>query len=283
MIYNGDQWELQYIKNLPGADLLPWDDETAYHAFPKWNWVYDKFLLSKHTGVTTWDLGQDAPSLFPVFCKPRFNFDGLSKGAYIASSIDEIEDFDGYIAQEHILGMQYTTDYVLSKGKVIDQFTFMTHTNNYGEIKCFSSTPFTDSNVTKKVEEILKDYTGVCNVESINGKVIELHLRPSLQFADICGGFIAKLPRFIETGRTTATKFEQTYSRVFRTRHDGVPEVLKLPSPPPEVRSVQLAWEEGCKLSESDPSLFRKRYLIINGTDLQKIEEFSKLIKIRIL
>lgn len=284
MIYNGDQWELQYIKNLKDNHLLAWDDETAWSMYPKYNWVYDKMLLSNITGIPTWDLEKEVPTVFPVVCKPKTNFCGLSKGAYIASSIDEVEDFEGYIAQKYLNGTQFSTDILLNRGEIVDYFTFITHKNNYDELKMFSSTPFTNNRVINKVAFFLKDYIGVCNVEYIDNHIIEIHLRPSLQFFDICGGFIKQIPEFIKNPDNfkKKSKFEQTFSRVFRTRFNGVPEVLKLPTPPSEVRSVQLAWEDGYKLSKTDPSLFRKRYLIINGDDLQKIEDYSKTIKIRI-
>ena len=52
-----------------------------------------------------------------------------------------------------------------------------------------------------------------------------------------------------------------------------------LPKLPNEVRSVQLCYEPGIKLSESDPSLGRNRYLVVNGTNLTTIESFGRMMK----
>jgi len=283
MIDELDRWEAKYIYNLPGYQNLAWSDKEAFYRYPKWNHIYDKLVLSKFTGVTTFDLELEFPSMFPVVVKPRRNFEGLSKNCYIASSADEVEDFAGYIAQELLDGYQCTTDYVLREGVIIDQFSFVTHKNNYGEIKCFSSTPFSPNDVSAKIRVMFQGYTGVLNVESINGRIIEIHLRPSLQFYDVCGGLIEQLPTFYDKGIWDKVNFEQTYSRVFRTRHDGKVREVKMPNGmPSEVRSVQLCYEEGVPLSSTDPSLFRKRYLVINGTDLTKIEDFAKTIRVRL-
>lgn len=291
-----DLWEYSYIKNLPNSHLVCWDDTTAKFMNPKHSWVYNKLFLAKKVSdlsrsnfkisnkakVETWDLSKEFPNLYPVVVKPIENLEGLSKNVYVASSFDEIEDFNGFIAQECLNGIQYTTDMLINKGEIVDYFSFITEKNFYGEIKLFYSTPFLSKTVRQVVQCILKGYSGVCNVEYIDDKIIEMHLRPSLQFYDISGGFLSRLPEFYKSGSYQKSKFEQTYSRVFRTRFDGNPEVLKLPSQPKEIRSVQFTWEDGYRLSETDPSLFRKRYMVINGIDLSVIENYAKEIKIRL-
>ena len=89
------------------------------------------------------------------------------------------------------------------------------------------------------------------------------------------------MPEFVKTGLIPQLRFEQTFSRVFRTRYDGKVKKVVIPElKPKEVRSIQFCWENGYKLSETDPSLFRKRYMVINGTNLQKIEEYGKMFKV---
>lgn len=282
MMNQSDKWEFSYVSNLPDAKYVVWDDASAFLSYPKHNYVYDKLLLSQHGGVKCWDLEKELPSLYPVFVKPRMNFDGLSKNAYIAHSPDEIEDYQGYIAQEYLQGMQFTTDLLVDGGNVKAHYTFITQTNTYGEIKLFTSTPFFNPRVAHRLKNILKGFTGPVNVEYIDDKIIEIHLRPSLQFADICGGFTQAVPEFVISGKIKPIQFEQTFSRVYRTRHDGKPSVLELPDKPEAVRSVQFTWEDNKKLSETDPSLFRKRYMVVNGTDLSEIEKFGSEVRIRV-
>lgn len=284
MIHLLDSWERKYIDNLKDHDLLAWDDYTAWQRYPKYSWVYDKQALAKFTGLITYDLEREIPDKmnYPYIVKPRTNFSGLSKDAYVVSSEDEIEDWEGMIAQEFLDGHQGTADLVLLDGVILDSFAFTTHTNFYGEIKLFESNPFLPLPVANKVRELFSGYTGVINVEFIDGHIIEIHLRPSLQFYDICNGFISLLPSFIQTRKWEKVKFTKTYSRIYRTRHDGTPQVKALPTKPEGVSSVQLCWEDGKKLSETDPSLGRNRYMVVNGTNLQVIESFGKQCQILI-
>jgi len=263
-----NRWEAKYITDLKDKDLLAWDDFYAWQRYPKFSWVYDKQALAKFTNLPTYDLEREIPdnSFYPYIVKPN--------------SEDEIEDWSGMIAQEFMVGQQGTADIVILEGTIKDSFAFTTHTNFYGEITLFESNPFLPLPVANLVRNLFQDYTGVINVEYIEGTVFEIHLRPSLQFYDICGGFIEQLPSFMKTKKWEKTKYERTFSRVFRTKHDGIPEIKSLPPIGEAIRSIQLCWEDGKKLSETDPSLGKNRYMVINGTNLQAIENYAKGINL---
>jgi len=284
MIHLLDPWERQYIETLKDRELLAWDDYEAWQRYPKHSWVYDKQALAHFTGLVTYDLETEKPdpAYYPYIVKPRTNFSGLSKDAYVVSSEDEIEDWKGMIAQEFIEGHQGTSDVVLLNGSILDAFSFTTHKNYYGEIKLFESNPFFPLSVADKIRQLFAGYTGVINVEYIDGRIIEIHLRPSLQFYDICNGFLSLLPSFYKTKTWKKVPFIKSYSRIYRTKHDGTPKVNSLPEKPKEVSSVQLCWEDGVKISESDPSLGRNRYMVVNGFDLQAIENFGNKCQILI-
>jgi len=279
-----DAWEEQYIKNLKDKDLLAWSDRAAWYRYPKHSWVYDKQALAHFTGLTTYDLEREIPdkAYYPYIVKPRTNFSGLSKDAYVVSSEDEIEDWEGMIAQEFLEGHQGTSDIVLLDGVILDSFSFTTHKNYYSEIKLFESNPFLPLSVADKVRQLFGDYTGVINVEYIDNRIIEIHLRPSLQFYDICNGFISLLPNFYKTKKWEKVPFIKSYSRVYRTKHDGTPEIKTMPPKPEKVSSVQLCWEDGKPISETDPSIGRNRYMVVNGFDLQVIESFGNRCQILI-
>lgn len=284
MIHLLDSWERKYIENLKDHDLLAWDDFTAWNRYPKHSWVYDKQALATFTGLITYDLEREIPdkAYYPYIVKPRTNFSGLSKDAYVVSSEDEIEDWEGMIAQKFLKGHQGTSDVVLLNGVILDSFSFTTHKNYYGEIKLFESNPFLPLSVADLIRKVFAGYTGVVNVEYIDGIVFEAHLRPSLQFYDICNGFISLLPSFVKTHAWEKVRFTKTYSRVYRTKHDGTPKVTKIPTKPEGVSSVQLCWEDGKNISETDPSIGRNRYMVVNGTNLETIESFGKKCLIQI-
>jgi len=279
MIDKKDIWEELYIKNLKDADVLAWGDSDAFYRYPKYNYIYDKYLLSKITNtIKVWDLEKEIPNQYPLIIKPKTNLFGLSKDSYVAFSEDEIEDIQGMIAQEFAQGTHYSTDYVLLRGKVIDSFTFIGHKNFYNDFILWESQEFPDI-IKSHIESCLNDYTGVANFESINGKIIEGHLRGSLQFYDICGGLLSKLPDLIKTGNYVPVKFEKTYSKVLRTRHNGYVKIKNLPRLISGLRSIQLCHSPNEKLSITDPGSYRRRYCIINGTNLKQIDNFTKMLK----
>lgn len=280
-----DTWEENYIKNLRNANLLAWDDSEAFYRYPKYSHIYDKFLLSKLTGNSrVWDLEAliDLNSIkYPVFVKPKMNLFGLGKDSYAAFSFDEIEDTNGMIAQELFKGTHYSTDYVLHNGKVIDSFTFIGHKNFYNDFILWESNPFPDK-IKNKVEDVLPDYTGIANFESIDGHIIEGHLRGSLQFFDICGDLLGQMPAYYKDGSYNKVKFIKSYSKVLRTRRDGYLKVKSLPKKLPNITSIQLTYDPSVKLSTTDPSGFKKRYCVINGTCLSEINNYATLLKDRI-
>lgn len=274
-----DSWEEQYINNLKNADVLAWGDCDAFYRYPSYSHIYDKLLLSKLTRtIKVWDLEKEIPDQYPLMIKPKTNLFGLSKDSYVAFSEEEIEDIIGMIAQEFVEGSHYSTDYVLDRGKIIDSYTFIGHKNFYNDFILWESVPFAD-NIKDSVEDVLKGYTGIANFESINGKIIEAHLRGSLQFYDICGGMLAQMPEYVLNGKYEPVKYKNTYSKVLRTRHDGYVHVKALPKKPQEITSVQLCFENTKKISKTDPAGYRKRYCIINGYNLNSIQQYIKLLK----
>lgn len=274
-----DKWEEQYIQNLRNNHVVAWGDADAFFRNPRFCHVYDKLWLGKtHSGLKTWDLENEIPDRFPVIVKPKHNFDGLSKDCYVADALEEIEDVDKMIAQEMAQGTHYSTDYILKGGNIIDSWTFVGHKNFYNDFILWESHPFPDK-IRTKIQKILPFYNGVCNVESIDGRIIEMHLRGSLQFYDICGGLLKQLPEYMLKGIYTPTKYEKTYSKVLRTRHDGYVTVKNLPEKPLAVRSLQLCSTPGDKLSEDDPGAYRRRFAVINGTNLTEIEQYARLLR----
>lgn len=288
MFDDTDPWELELVKNLKDRELISLGDEEAWHRNPKYSHLYDKHILANLVGVKSYDLSTENvdPAYFPYIIKPRTNFDGLSKDCYVASSEEEIEDIEGMVAQECIKGQQFSADLIVRNGFILDHYAFMAHKNHYGEITLFESTPFIPNNIRNKISVLFKDYTGIVNCEYIEDKIIEVHLRPSLQFADISGGLINQLPDFTKTGEWQKLNYQKSYSKVYRTRFDGyVQEKGLLESSdsfvkPPTVQSVQRCWIQGKRLSDTDPSVsVRKRYLVINGYNLQDILNYGKKLR----
>jgi len=274
-----DSWEENFIINLKDADLVPWGDNDAFYRYPKYSHIYDKYLLTKViNSLKVWDLEKEIPTKFPVIVKPKVNLFGLGKNSYVADNVEEIEDCEGLVAQEFVEGTHYSTDFVLDRGKIIDSFTFIGNKNYYGDFILWESIPFSDK-IKNNVEDVLPDFTGICNFESIDGNIIEGHLRGSLQFFDICGGMLEQMPKYFKSGDYTPVKFEKTYSKVLRTRHDGLLVVNNIPKKVQHIRSVQLCFEKNTPLSATDPNSFRKRYCVVNSDNVNQMERYSEELR----
>ena len=274
-----DKWEFNYIKDLKDWDALAWTDEEAYEMYPDYNRVYDKLFIARRCStLKTYDLEKVLPSKYPVIVKPKINLVGMSKGAYIASSIDEIGLTKGMMAQEIAKGNHYSMDLVFQDGEIIDWFAFQAHKNYYGSFTLFASTSICNEYVCTQIKSIMKGYTGVVCVEYIGHQIIDVHLRPSVQFFDICGGLQEQLPHFIKTGEWNVTKFEKTYSKVYRRFEDSHVVKFRNLRKPNAIRSVQECWERDKYLSENDNDMFSYRYMVINGTNLESIENYAFVI-----
>lgn len=228
-----------------------------------------------------WNLEKEIPNKYPVICKPRINLHGLGLDVVFASFSEQIERIKGMIAQPIYSGTHLSTDYVLNGGAIIAHSTFIGHTDEYREFYLWERTPF-PAKINHIVQNLFRDYTGVVNIETINNKVIEAHIRPSLQFYDIDGGLQQQLPKYVLEGKFEPIRYSSGYSYVCRTLHKGKLKVKKLPDKHKSIKSIQIAYD-GTSLAECDPSAFRKRYAIINGTDLTKINNYANLLKRNII
>lgn len=278
-----DAWEANYIRNLEGRELLAWSDAEAVYRYPKLKWVYDKYQLSKYFDmVPTWDLWNDYPKRYPVFVKPRINLNGMGAGSGVIESISNLFDkgyIGSHIAQKNLVGEHISTDLVFDGEELIDYFSFLCHKNIKGSFWLFQSIDVSPTNrVIRKLSKIGQGRR-VMNVETIGGAPIEVHLRPSLQFYDICGGLIRQLPGFIKGENWKKVKRERSYSRVYRRRHDcRAARPRSQPDLPRGVRSIQYCWENQKRLSKHGQDPYSYKYLVINGSNLRAIEDYGRLL-----
>jgi len=261
---NLDEWEYQYIKDFPEEDLarIAWTDEEAWERYPSLRWVYDKQKLAERYGTLS--------VASPFVVKPRINLKGMGRGVSVIRGIKKV-------AQEYLEGDHDTTDLAVFSGQVVGCTTFLARKDYNGSFRLFECIP--RSRVYPPARQLVRDIApelgyGIVNVETISGKIIEAHLRPSTQFFDIDGGLIGGM-----LGWDGDHKPIKTYSRVFRREKDARCDMKDALEPTPlGVKSIQFCFESGHRLSEytQDPHSFR--YLVINGTDLEVIEEYGKTI-----
>jgi hypothetical protein len=267
-----EPWDYNQIKRIKGWQDLVWSDEEAIIAFPKHSWVYDKKRLADKQGmVPTVDLDRESPKEYPVFVRPRINLNGMSIGAGIVTCEEELPKDYGYIAQPVLPGNQYTTDYVIKDNKIIDKFTFKATRDKRGSFFMFESVKKEFFNVEKFIES-LKLGTRVVNVENIEECILEMHLRPSMQFIGICGGLIEQIPAFFKTGRWARVKQEKTYSRLVRVSEDGIYDLDLEPKVYPGVDCWQKCWYDEKRVSKATNDENSYRLYFVNGRNKLSIE-----------
>jgi hypothetical protein len=283
-IQEADPWRMQYFRNAfcPPDVNIPTDDEHAWVWYPKHRWIYDKVAVALSQGLEAAPHGVP-PSRFPVFSKPIINLRGMGAGSRVIRSMEEYEHHlaPGHMWMTLLEGRHVSSDVAIVAGApqwwrhvtgrpgpegTFDYWTI--HAESDAEIEAYC---------TEWIGRNLTDYTGMLNFETINGRIIELHLRFSDQWPDLYGrGWIDALIRLYHRGTWSFPDDDRRdgYSVVLfgpkgrRYRHPppvAIEEALKLPS----VSSVQITFHEDLHPDGHSMPPGGFRLAVVNGWDLQ--------------
>ena len=283
-IREADSWRLQYFEDVacPADVDIPTEDSDAWTWNPKHRWVYDKIAIAQSQGLQAGPHGV-TPPFFPVFSKPIVNLRGMGIGSRIIS--DEAEyrqnSTPGHMWMPLLSGKHVSSDVAVMDGeprwwrhvtgKPAGEGTFdlwTVHAAHDGAI---------ETRCGDWIEKNLTGYTGMLNLETIDGTIIEAHLRFSDQWPDLYGaGWVAALVRFYQTRK---------WEFPDRDRRDGFSVVLFGPKdrhyrhPPralvdeilrvPGISSVQITFHEERTLESHAMPPGGFRLAIVNAFDLQ--------------
>jgi hypothetical protein len=167
---------------------IPSFDGPAYVKYPSHNFVYDKLWVAQTQGLQCGDLSElqdDADSvIYPIFIKPRWgHLSASSKNCFKISSSSELKKYISYkdmMWSEFIDGTEGMTDYIILKGSVVHQITYVYSDKQHGfteEWKLISSRSEPPQNITEWVKDHMRGFTGVVNVQYRKDKIIEVSLR----------------------------------------------------------------------------------------------------------
>lgn len=161
------------------SKLEPKDDSEAYIFFPQYRKWFNKLELSERLGYNCGPCGVPPTEENEYVVRPIYNLSGMSVGA----SIKYIETGDttkvppGYFWCEYFYGDQYSVTYEYN-----DKWIPINSWKAYKEKKNLSRfSKWTRDFHYPKLPDFfdeLKD-VGLINVEFIEDKIIEVHLRPS--------------------------------------------------------------------------------------------------------
>lgn len=245
-IYERDPWRAQYFTavHCPRGVHIPTDDIDAYQLNPEHCWIYDKLLIARSQGIACAPHGID-PSEFPVFSKPIVNLHGMGVDSRRLDSLAEYQQHyrAGHMWMTHLHGEHVSTDLAVVKGRVV----WLRHsvgkpagngTFDFWTVEATTRAAL-ESYLRSWVSLSLPSYTGMLNVESIDGKIIEAHLRFTDQWPDLYGeGWLEAVVELYAT---------QRWTYVEPPRKTGFSTVLFCPHgvhyqhPPEQLIAAQLA------------------------------------------
>ena len=281
-ICEADPWRMQYFERAacpPGVDI-PTEDADAWQWNPGHRWVYDKIAIAKSQGIDAGPHGT-TPPLFPVFSKPIVNLSGMGVDSAILHTAEEyfLHNTSGHMWMTLLEGRHVSSDVAIVGGEP----RWWRHATGlaagYGTFDYWTvhaaPEPQIEDYCAAWIGRHLRGYTGMINIETIGGKMIELHLRFSDQWPDLYGpGWVEALIGLYQTGvwRFADGDRREGYSVVLfgpkrrRYRHPPralIEDVLGLPG----VTSVQNTFHE-----HRDPERHAMppggfRLAIVNGWD----------------
>jgi hypothetical protein len=121
---------------------------------------------------------------YPIFIKPRWgHLSASSKNCFKISSPDELakyKDYKNMMWSEFIKGTEGMTDYILMKGQIMHQITYVYSEQQNGFTdawKYISPESKPPTNITEWVIKHMKNFTGIVNVQYRDQKIIEVSLR----------------------------------------------------------------------------------------------------------
>ena len=252
-----DSWRWQYFQHqfCPGDVVVPIDDATAWVLYPDHRWVYNKLLICETQDLPHGPHGT-IPEAFPIFSKPIYNMRGMGTGSRAIASLPEYEAAlqPGHMWMPLFRGPHVSTDAALSRGEVL----WCRHTTglarpegtfDYWTVHA-DPAPELESYLVAWLERHLAGFTGVVNLETIDGRIIECHLRMAEQWLDLNGpGWLAAVVDLYTTGAWRFDDRRRTgYSVVLFGAHEvrwridrtAVDALLR----DPDVSSIQITFDD---------------------------------------
>lgn len=172
--------------------FVPADDPEAWAWNPRHRWIFDKLQLALSQNLEAGPHGL-MPKRFPVFSKPIFNFGGMGAGSRQLRNAAEYmrHNTPGHLWMPLLDGPHVSTDAAVVDGSV----AWMRHATGLPTREGMfdhwtvhaAVMPDLAARLTTWVAGNLDGYTGMLNLETIGGIIIDAHLRFADQWPDLYG------------------------------------------------------------------------------------------------
>ena len=193
-ICEADPWRMQYFERAacPPDPCIPTGDPDAWTWNPGHRWVYDKLAVALSQGLAAGPHGT-MPPRFPVFSKPIVNLKGMGVGSRVLHSAEDYERHatSGHFWSTLLQGRHISSDAAVVggeprwcrhvTGKPAGEGTFDHWTVDAAR------NPAIETTCGEWIRRHLAGNTGMLNLETIGGTIIEVHLRMADQWPDLLG------------------------------------------------------------------------------------------------
>ena len=254
---SGD-WRSIIFLACPADVDIPTDDAYAFDWNPRHRWIYDKLLVARTQGL---DCGRgDSPPLhYPVFCKPVTNLKGMGLDIHVLHDVNDFNRFckPGHFWMTLLQGEHVSSDIAVCEGKPIwhrhavglpgleGTFDYWTVRSNHSETLTRYCHDWVRAHLT--------GYTGMMNMETIGGRIIEAHLRFADQWPDLYGeGWVDAVVGLYARGhwQFDDTRRKEGFSVALFGPHDRrylhpSPTTLARYRREPGISSVQITFDQG--------------------------------------
>lgn len=252
-----DSWRWQYFEGQPCPEdvVVPIDDATAWDLHVGHRAIYNKLTICDSQGLPNGPHGT-MPSCFPVFSKPIYNMRGMGTGSRVIASEAEYEESlqPGHMWMPLLQGPHVSTDLALARGEIV----WCRHTTGVASAEGMfdywtvhaEPKPALDAYLGGWVGCNLVDFTGIVNIETIGGRIIECHLRMSEQWLDLNGkGWLAAVVELYTKGVWRFKEAPRTgYSVVLFGAHGIAWQIdrsrVRALLETPEVSSIQITFDD---------------------------------------
>ncbi len=221
---------MQYFEGVacPENVRIPTEDSDAWLWNPAHRWIYDKLAVALSQNLAAAPHGV-APTFYPVFSKPIYNLKGMGVGSCTLRSAD---DYAAHYQPGHFWVTLLTGDHVSTDVAVVDGVPqWWRHARGLASGDGTFDHWELGTNPEPAIEEWcgnwcrrhLAGYSGMVNLETIGGRIIEAHLRFADQWPDLYGGrsWVEALVRLYEKGEWRFDDRDRRpgYSVVLFVRH----------------------------------------------------------------
>jgi hypothetical protein len=280
-IHEADPWRLQYFSHIQTTADITTEDTDAWLWYPAHRWAYDKLAVALSQGLEAGPHGTTPPR-FPVFSKPIINLKGMGVGCRMLASA---ADYERHYAPGHFWMTLLEGRHVSSDLAVVDGAPrWWRHVTGKpageGTFDYWIVRAEPDAEIEGRcgdwVKAHLARYTGMLNIETIGGTIIEVHLRFADQWPDLYGaGWVDAIARLYEKGVWDFADADRRggYSVVLfgpsgvHYRHPPLALIDAIKSTP-GVSSVQITFHEEVAPERHAMPPGGFRLAVVNGFDL---------------